>query len=322
MKWLRWRRSGKGACPAGWELGQAASQGLTTGLAAHIETCGRCATELRAMERLHQRARSLPARTIPAASRQRIVMALRSEAVLPRQPPRGAATRSRRWTFAATLGVAIAGGTLMAARFRRPPGERTLPDSPAPLRAIDVAPHPLPPVAVDAPPERAAPPVAGKTQRPAARHPRLSVATRATTGEAADRAAFEKGWQLFRSGDSMAAAAAFADLERQAAGDAIVEDALFWRGVALGRAGEKVQARAAVAAFVRRFPRSARAGQACASLGWMLVEAGDPMGARALFERAAHDRSEKVRASARRGLQAIEASDEGTPAPPDQPTTR
>ncbi|HEY2902076.1 MAG TPA: tetratricopeptide repeat protein, partial [Polyangia bacterium] len=117
-------------------------------------------------------------------------------------------------------------------------------------------------------------------------------------------------WMLLRQGDFMDAAAAFADLERRAPGDAIVEDALFWRGVALGRAGQKLQARAAIASFVSRFPQSARAGEASASLGWLLVEAGDRVGARALFERAARDRSDRVRASARTGLQQIEAGED------------
>jgi TolA-binding protein len=164
--------------------------------------------------------------------------------------------------------------------------------------------------------------ISNNSQKPAPRHPRLSALAHLPAAAATDRAAFEKGWRLFRDGEYMGAAAAFAELERQAAGDAIVEDALFWRSVALGRAGEKVQARAAIASFVSRFPRSARAGQACASLGWMLVEAGDRVGARALFERAARDGSETVRTSARRGLQAIEAFDPDAAPRPDESVTR
>ena len=143
------------------------------------------------------------------------------------------------------------------------------------------------------------------------RRPVLALAshTAATAIQPADHAAFEQGWALLRQGDFMDAAAAFADLERHAPGDAIVEDALFWRGVALARAGQKVQARAAVASFVGRFPQSARAGEASASLGWLLLEDGDRVGARTLFERAARDRSERVRSSARSGLQQIEATE-------------
>ncbi len=149
-----------------------------------------------------------------------------------------------------------------------------------------------------------------KPAHPPPATPRVAVADDA--GPVA-RAAFERGWRLVRQGDFTAAAEAFADLERRSRGDAIVEDALFWRGVALARAGEKAQARAVLAAFVARFPRSARAGEACASLGWLRVEAGDLAGARALFERAARDPSDKVRASARAGLQQIESNDSAPP---------
>jgi hypothetical protein len=271
---------------------------------------------------------------MPAASRERIVMALRSEALLPRRPPRPVARGFRPWIVGTTLGMTIAGGTFLAARLGWPHRDAPLspshaaPQMPAPslyrpLIGEGGPETPTPQVtATAAAPKPAVAAATNNGQRPAARHPRLSALARPAAAAAADRAAFEKGWQLFRDADYLAAASAFAELERQAAGDAIVEDALFWRGVALGRAGEKVQARAAIANFVSRFPRSARAGQACASLGWVLVEAGDQVGARALFERAAGDRSETVRTSARRGLQAIEAFEPDAPSRPSGSATR
>ncbi|HXI57938.1 MAG TPA: tetratricopeptide repeat protein [Polyangia bacterium] len=342
MRWVRWRRSRGRACPAGWELGQAASQGLSAAVAEHIDTCARCASELRALERLRQRARTLPAPAMPAASRARIVMALRTEAIHPRRPPLAMARGFRPWIVATTLGMTIAGGALLTAHH----GGRTGDAPPSPVPAAPRRPAALsyPPLVGEGSREAASgqrtetvapekPAVAPATttaaaattnnsQKPAARHLRLSALARTAAAAATDRAAFEKGWQLFRDGEYMTAAAAFAELERQAAGDAIVEDALFWRSVALARAGEKVQARAAIASFVSRFPRSARAGQACASLGWMLIEAGDRVGARALLERAARDGSETVRTSARRGLQAIEAFDPDAPPPPGDSPSR
>ena len=134
-------------------------------------------------------------------------------------------------------------------------------------------------------------------------------------------AAFERGWALLRDRRFGAAADAFADLERRSRGNAIVEDALFWRGVAFARAGDKTQARAAVETFLGRFPRSPRGGEASAQLGWLLLDDGDRDGARPLFERAARDPSEHVRASARAGLQQVEASEAEPPAAVPRPVS-
>ncbi|HEX3698386.1 MAG TPA: tetratricopeptide repeat protein [Polyangia bacterium] len=414
-----WRRFRSAQCPTGWKLGQAASQGLTAAQTTHVESCAHCASELRALEQLGRRARTLTAPIIPAASRTRIVMALRSEASGPR---RRALSMGRpwRWSAAAALALTIGAGTLLASLYhgtRNPPApaasashasvrvigqaaydraqtggdeiirlesgtidlevkplaptERLrvmVGDATVEVRGthfditaagnrlqsvhvhhgvVDVSigdkrvtrlgegdqwlaspPTPVAPslVATDAPkrapqkpalvtpPEAASrPPIQPSSRRASARWPVVASAAPpppAPTIAAADRAAFQQGWMLLRQGDFMAAAAAFADLERRVPGDAIVEDALFWRGVALGRAGQRQQARAAIASFVSRFPQSARAGEASASLGWLLVEAGDRVGARSLFERAARDRSDRVRASARNGLQQIEAAED------------
>jgi hypothetical protein len=54
------------------------------------------------------------------------------------------------------------------------------------------------------------------------------------------------------------------------------------------------------------YPTSGRRGEAAAMLGWLLIDAGRTYEARSLFRTAASDSSERVRASARQGLAAIE----------------
>jgi TolA-binding protein len=122
------------------------------------------------------------------------------------------------------------------------------------------------------------------------------------TVTAPQRASFERGWRLLRSGDPLHAAEAFQDVDKDSGGDAISEDALFWEAVSLARAGLAPAARASLAGFVARYPRSVRVGEASAMLGWMLLESGDASGARHAFERAATDRVDRVRASAQAGL--------------------
>jgi TolA-binding protein len=113
---------------------------------------------------------------------------------------------------------------------------------------------------------------------------------------------FGHAWALLRSGDTKAAAAEFAEVERLAHGRDIEEDALYWRAVAVGRDGDAAGARTLLAAFLDRFPSSSRAGEAAAALGQLLLDAGDRRGARQAFERAARDPSPRVRAAAQDGL--------------------
>lgn len=135
-----------------------------------------------------------------------------------------------------------------------------------------------------------------------------------TTAPAPQRASFERGWRLLRSGEPGPAAEAFREVDAYAKGDAIAEDALFWQSVALARANQTADARRSLAEFIRRFPSSARLGEASAMLGWMLVEAGETEGARRAFERAVHDRVDRVRASAQSGLERIaETAQPGAP---------
>lgn len=119
--------------------------------------------------------------------------------------------------------------------------------------------------------------------------------------------AFARGWSALGSGDFSTAAAAFG---RAAAGkdNPLTEDALFWRGAALDRAGRFVAAGQALSDFLARYPDSERKGEASVILGWLLVRAGEPGEARERFVRALDDPAERVRGSARAGLDAVAAS--------------
>lgn len=117
---------------------------------------------------------------------------------------------------------------------------------------------------------------------------------------------FRAAMAALRSGDAAAATTSFASACKAARGDALAEDACFWVGAAANRAGQSSTARSALADFIQRFPNSARTGEASALLGWLLYEANDLDGANVRFERAASDRVPKVRASAEKGLEAIQ----------------
>jgi TolA-binding protein len=141
---------------------------------------------------------------------------------------------------------------------------------------------------------------------PAAAHvdpPRASAPPRPWT----PATGFEDGWTALHAGDAASAAAAFAEVTDRAPTDPLAEDAAFWRCVALSRTGDTRGAETALDAFVAHYPASARAGEASVMLGWLLVGHGEVTRARPLFERAAHDPSERIRASAERGLARIDA---------------
>jgi hypothetical protein len=131
---------------------------------------------------------------------------------------------------------------------------------------------------------------------------------RASSASAPRRASFERGWRLLRSGEPARAAEAFGEVDAQSGGDAISEDASFWQAVALARAKMPDEARVTLLHFVSRFPGSERIGEASAMLGWMLLESGDAEGARRAFERAKNDRVDRVRTSARSGLERLDRS--------------
>jgi hypothetical protein len=184
--------------------------------------------------------------------------------------------------------------------------------------ARTVSPHPVATSTEDTPPSAALPPVAPRaSSRPVetvaqpigkmSKIPSLMPTPTASppplpTASGPQRASFERGWRLLRSGDPVQAAEAFRNVAKESGGDAIAEDAMFWEAVSLARAGRAPEARASLAGFVARFPGSARVGEASAMLGWMLLESSDAAGARHAFDRAANDRVDRVRASAQAGL--------------------
>jgi hypothetical protein len=125
------------------------------------------------------------------------------------------------------------------------------------------------------------------------------------TASAPQRASFDRAWRLLRGGDAAQAATAFREVEQQAGGDAISEDAAFWQAVALARANLTADARRELTRFVAHYPGSARVGEASAMLGWMLLDSGDTEGARRAFERAVTDKVDRARASAQSGLERL-----------------
>lgn len=115
---------------------------------------------------------------------------------------------------------------------------------------------------------------------------------------------FDEGWATLAAGDAVAAAATFQRAAQAAPTDPLAEDAWFWHGSALVRA--KVPgASDALAAFLANYPSSPRLGEASAMLGWLVIDS-DLDRAEKLFKTAAGDRVASVKASAQRGLAAIE----------------
>jgi hypothetical protein len=117
-----------------------------------------------------------------------------------------------------------------------------------------------------------------------------------------EKAMFARAWSLLRSGNTKAAAVAFAELDEQARGRSIEEDALYWRAVAVARLGDEAAAARLFGDFSRRFPRSGHRGEAAVALGWLLLHAGSIDEARRAFDTATGDPSPVVRASAIEGL--------------------
>jgi hypothetical protein len=123
--------------------------------------------------------------------------------------------------------------------------------------------------------------------------------------DAAERQ-FQLGWSAMRAHNPKEAARAFAVAASQAGEQPLAEDASFWYAMALERVAHDEAARTALAVFIARYPHSPRLGEASALLGWLLIEIGDKPGATTRFRTAVADPVERVRTSARAGLQAVE----------------
>ena len=117
---------------------------------------------------------------------------------------------------------------------------------------------------------------------------------------------YDDAWDAMRAGDFAKAAARFAGVVDTAPRGPLADEGAFWRGVATARAGRSAQAIELFREMIDQYPASARRGEAATMLGWLLVDNGRADEARPHFRAAGADPSERVRASARRGLEAAE----------------
>ncbi|HEY5924748.1 MAG TPA: hypothetical protein VIV11_23875 [Kofleriaceae bacterium] len=115
---------------------------------------------------------------------------------------------------------------------------------------------------------------------------------------------FEEGWTTLAAGNAAAASVIFERAAQAAPKDPLAEDAWFWRASSLARAKSGAAA-SAFDSFLSRYPSSPRVGEASAMLGWLVIDS-DLDRAEKLFKASANDRVASVRASAARGLTAIE----------------
>jgi TolA-binding protein len=126
------------------------------------------------------------------------------------------------------------------------------------------------------------------------------------SGPTPQEALYDYAWDAMRAGDFTRAAARFASVVGAAPGGPLADEGAFWRAVATARAGHAAPAIDLFHEMIEHYQASARRGEAAAMLGWLLLDAGRRDEARALFGAADRDPSDRVRASARRGLEAID----------------
>ena len=118
---------------------------------------------------------------------------------------------------------------------------------------------------------------------------------------------FDRGWQQLLARDPRAAIDTFDEALAKYPREPLAEDVTFWRGVALARTKRSTDAIHALTRFVDDYPKSPRLGEASAMLGWLLVDAGELDQAVGRFETARRDPIATIRASAEKGLAAVEA---------------
>ena len=116
---------------------------------------------------------------------------------------------------------------------------------------------------------------------------------------------FQEGWNALSAGRAAAAAELFRRAVDADGRDRLADEARFWIGVAQARDGQSAAATATLEQFIKDHPASPRAGEATVMLGWLLVDAAEWSRAEHAFLRAEADRADVVRASARKGLQAL-----------------
>jgi hypothetical protein len=132
------------------------------------------------------------------------------------------------------------------------------------------------------------------------------VAATARSGPTPQEALYDDAWDAMRAGDFAKAAARFASVVGAGPTGPLADEGAFWRAVATARAGQAAPAIDLFHEMLDRYPASARRGEAAAMLGWLLIDAGRRDEARAQFLAADRDSSDRVRASARRGLETVD----------------
>jgi hypothetical protein len=162
------------------------------------------------------------------------------------------------------------------------------PPPPPPVVPAPVAP-PAPPRVIPRPPPRA---VVVAPEPPPVRH-------------SPEEVAYNDAWDAMRAADFHAAAVGFARVHALSPAGALADDAAFWQSVALARGGRPAESIVAFRGMIDDYPASPRVGEASAMLGWLLVDAHQLDEAARRFEAAANDPVDTVRASARKGLDAL-----------------
>ena len=111
-----------------------------------------------------------------------------------------------------------------------------------------------------------------------------------------------------RAGEFAKAAARFAGVVSAAPRGPLADEGAFWRAAGRRRAPDDTGAgdRSVFGEMLDGYPTSSRRGEAAAMVGWLLIDAGRDDEARTHFRAADSDPSERVRASAKDGLEAIE----------------
>tara|TARA_R110002073_G_scaffold140253_12_gene290970 strand:+ start:33975 stop:35147 length:1173 start_codon:yes stop_codon:yes gene_type:complete len=127
--------------------------------------------------------------------------------------------------------------------------------------------------------------------------------------EAPSQSAFTKGWHAMKQEQFHQAAELFSEAILNATSENAKQDASYWRAAALGRSRERFKAIEAFRWFVSHYPKSPRVGEASAILGWLLIEDNRFDEAEVHFFRGSQDMSERVRASAEAGLDAVKNKD-------------
>ena len=120
-----------------------------------------------------------------------------------------------------------------------------------------------------------------------------------------EEVAYNDAWDAMRANDFRTAATGFARVHALSPAGTLADDAAFWQSVALARGGRGAEAIVSFRAMIDDYPASPRVGEASAMLGWLLVDAHQLDEAVRRFEAAAGDHVETVRASARKGLDAL-----------------